>query len=358
MRGTALGLLCGALIGCRNEPIAQVIPVDSLPMDSLAFVLWVAQETSSILNDAIFRENAAIPSLLAVGGPLVAVGDSFPGILGRTFVWDTEASDYQPDDTRSDAPSGGTRFVLYDADPDNRVLRLPLTEIGHVDVVPEGGGHSVRAVVGAATVLDFFSSVTIPDTVYHMPCCSYAVLGRFPRKLSVAGTIWLGEMAVLLSYADTITGWAAVTTSGQLTDAVVSDIRRLHLLFPARGTAQFRSAVNSSVHFVDSDNSAEFRVAFPAQFDQDSIRVAVQLDGVRGYGIRRITINGKGDLLVVSDCEGRRCYRYHGEPIDTAQIQMLDEAILRSASMMIRPAYARFGILEAILAPAIFAVRD
>ena len=325
--------------------------------DSLPFVLWVAEETSAILDDgtSAFRKNPAIPSLLATGGQLVSVGERFTEVIGRTFVWDSAATGYQPDDARGDAPLDGTRFVLYDADPDNRALRFPLTETGYVDVVPEADGHRVRIVVGGAAVLDFFSFGTITG-VHTLPCCHFAVLGRFPRNLSAAGTIWLGEVALSFSYADTITGYTAYH-DGFFQDATVSDIRRMDVLLPARGTVQLRLEVGSNVRFIDSDNFADLRVAFPAKDGGDSVVVSVGLRGIRGsLYINSFTINGRDDLLVYSfDTCG--CYLYRGERINPVQIQMLDDAIRSSTRNMVLPAYLPFGVLEAILAPAIFPVR-
>lgn len=82
--------------------------------------------------------------------------------LGTTFVYDPDAGRYIADPTRTDAPSDGVRFELYedreDGSPD--VERI----VGHADLIDQGGdaeGVDLRlaAVIEGETVLDYRTAV-------------------------------------------------------------------------------------------------------------------------------------------------------------------------------------------------------
>jgi hypothetical protein len=58
-----------------------------------------------------------------------------PADVGRTFVWDVAGGTYTSS-TRSDAPAGAIRVLLYRIDQNTDWPRSPLTEIGTIDLYP------------------------------------------------------------------------------------------------------------------------------------------------------------------------------------------------------------------------------
>lgn len=58
-------------------------------------------------------------------------------LLGSTLTWNPDTGAYEPDPSRRDGPPSGVRLVMYEVDLETRTPALPLTEIGHVDLIDE-----------------------------------------------------------------------------------------------------------------------------------------------------------------------------------------------------------------------------
>ena len=135
-------------------------------------------------------EAAAAAQAFAVGpaaGPLLPVE-----FLGRTYVRD--ANGYVWDQTRTDAPANGVRFVLYEIDP--VTLRPGTTEIGYVDLLDE------------STTLAYVARViVVTGGVVRINYTVSAVVGSTSVTLTVSGFIGDGTDVVninlSMTFADT-----------------------------------------------------------------------------------------------------------------------------------------------------------
>ena len=87
-------------------------------------------------------------------------------LLGRTLVYDPDGNSYKIDSTRTGAPPDGVRFILYAFD----FLRpsLPLTEIGHLDIVDASTASTINvsmtADVQGATLLNYAVTGSLTET--------------------------------------------------------------------------------------------------------------------------------------------------------------------------------------------------
>lgn len=90
-------------------------------------------------------------------------------LLGRTLVYDPDGNSYKIDSTRTGAPPDGVRFILYKFDP-GTFLRpsLPLTEIGHLDIVDASTASTINvsmtADVQGATLLNYAVTGSLTET--------------------------------------------------------------------------------------------------------------------------------------------------------------------------------------------------
>jgi hypothetical protein len=85
-----------------------------------------------------------------------------PSVVGITFVYNTQTSEYEADTTRIGAPAAGVRFILYAVDPILFRVVTPLQEIGYVDLDDESSPTANRvritAVVGSVTALNYVAT--------------------------------------------------------------------------------------------------------------------------------------------------------------------------------------------------------
>lgn len=79
---------------------------------------------------------------------------------GQTFVYDAEYDHYVVS-SRTGAPANGARFVMYEMDVDDYRPRLPLREIGHLDLIDTGSGSTERMTVRAVRTAG--STLTLAD---------------------------------------------------------------------------------------------------------------------------------------------------------------------------------------------------
>ncbi len=90
-------------------------------------------------------------------------------LLGRTLVYDPDGNSFKIDSTRTGAPPDGVRFILYKFDP-GTFLRpsLPLTEIGHLDIVDASTASTINvsmtADVQGATLLSYAVTGALTET--------------------------------------------------------------------------------------------------------------------------------------------------------------------------------------------------
>ncbi len=118
------------------------------------------QASLAAASGSHWQASAAAEAFAAgpASGPLLP--DEF---AGRTYIRDVEG--YRWDETRSDAPTNGVRFVLYEVDP---VTREPgTTEIGYVDLLDEStlDAYVARVVVVTNGVvrINYFVSAGVQD---------------------------------------------------------------------------------------------------------------------------------------------------------------------------------------------------
>ena len=82
-----------------------------------------------------------------------------PSSLGRTYVYDPETRSYVVDPSRSDAPAGGVRFILYQlsaaGEPasDQPIGHADLTDVGAAE--PDAAGLSLEVVANGITCLSY-----------------------------------------------------------------------------------------------------------------------------------------------------------------------------------------------------------
>jgi hypothetical protein len=330
--------------------------------------------------------NPAVQSLIAAGKPLVQVADSFQNVLGRTFVFDPGTGQYVPDDARTGAPADGVRFILYtvhgstyseDGYSDLEV-RLPLREVGFAEVAGVSGapgalgsGHagaaraattSVRAVIDGTTSLEYTTTGAITDGAMSDIWRPISVLAG-PRQLSAAGTVAVGAGTIEFTYSD----WVDAANSPEGYADGIQDSREYRAARQGLGEARVDGFVGSSIRFADSDRSASLRVAFPSGNggSGDSTVVDVGISGIRGFvEIILLAIDGDLTALTWGTCHMADggyytgCFRHGADSVVSGELERFRNAVATAGGALCIPAYwRRPGPIEALLAPALFAVR-
>lgn len=110
----------------------------------------------------------------AIGAGTALIPVMRSNVLGKTFVYDPSVRKYVPDPARTDAPSNGVRFILYDVDPNENPL--PSNEIGYADLTDErrssanSAGIRLEAVIGGVTKLaySFDLSGSVQTAQFHV----------------------------------------------------------------------------------------------------------------------------------------------------------------------------------------------
>ncbi len=87
-----------------------------------------------------------------------------PSVLGHTYTYNTTTHRYEPNASRSGAPSNGVRFILYAVGPDSHEP-IVSQEIGYADLTDQMvAGFAVslrlRAVASGSTFLDYAFTLT------------------------------------------------------------------------------------------------------------------------------------------------------------------------------------------------------
>lgn len=115
-------------------------------------------------------------------------------LLGKTLVFDPELGRYVPDESRTDAPENGVRFILYELDPETHELVLPLVEVGHLDIVDTSTSSALNVglitVVEGVTLIDLATSLTATETSADVTLTGFISDGEetFDVDLSVTAT--------------------------------------------------------------------------------------------------------------------------------------------------------------------------
>lgn len=162
-----------------------------------------------------------------------AVLHSGAQFVGRTLVLVTKDGEYLFEDSRSEAPSNGTRFMLYRTDDGGLVE--PLDKWGWVDIKWSQGESLEIAISGTADGLEFLTftgegtpQVILSDQLWTVEWVANTELAA--GALSVTGVVyWPGAEAVQFEYNRTaeyfgepvrgqisaINEWAVPTASGR-----------------------------------------------------------------------------------------------------------------------------------------------
>ncbi len=172
-----------AVQGAFSAAVFESLAIGSqdfiLVADSTPLPVALLQASVAAASAGSHWEAAGVAQAFAAGpasGPLLP--DQF---LGRTYVRDVDG--YRWDETRSDAPANGVRFVLYEVDP---VTGTPgTTEIGYVDLIDESTSlaYIARVVVATGGVVRINYTVS-------------AVVGEQSVTLTVSGFIGDGTTQV------------------------------------------------------------------------------------------------------------------------------------------------------------------
>jgi len=239
----------------------------------------------------------------AAGSKLLATSAAPAAVLipaeyrGLTLTY-TPDEGYGVDESRTEAPSNGIRFILYAVNPVTGEITEPLTEIGYADLTDEGGENS--AAIGLAVVSD---GVTYLD--YTVTLTGTIVAPTF----TIAGFISDGtEQATFTlahSYAVNIAG-ITVTIDYEIS---VTD-------FSMDVFLQF-------VHSNDESETATVDISFTSGTDTATIYGTTE-DGVgtlevRGNGVLFATVALTDTSVTVVDGEG--------EPLTQDEIETLQELI-------------------------------
>lgn len=114
------------------------------------------------------------------------------GLLGKTFVFNLTTGQYELDDTRTDAPSNGVRFILYAVDPITLQPIDPLQEVGYVDIVDTSSLPTINvaltAVVDDVTLIDYDVTATATETQFSMNSDGFLSDGTDQLNFDVALT--------------------------------------------------------------------------------------------------------------------------------------------------------------------------
>lgn len=154
---------------------------------------WEALEVAE-LGGAALGSDATLAAARRVAAAVSSIPVISPGARGTTFVIDPATGEYTPDPARTDAPSNGVRFILYDVNP---ITGEPLLgqEIGYADLVDEGdstAGVALRLTVvsGGETYVEYSVRVNGNGTAGTIEVDGYIrdAEERLDFQLDIVGT--------------------------------------------------------------------------------------------------------------------------------------------------------------------------
>ena len=330
--------------------------MDSTGLDSLELVLRAVAQANTILRDGVIplAENPAIQSLRALGAPIVRVADAGQAVVGRTLVLDAATLRYVPDEGRPGGPSDGTRFILYAVDTTSRAARVPLSEVGYLDVAGLSGSavasRTVHAVIAGTTAFSYRASGVLSDpSTGFVNCCNHGVLAG-PRQISAAGTLMGSAGPVAFTYADSI-----------VVSSIIDDGRNYDALPTSGGNVKVKAVM--FYHPDESDSEVSIWIAFPGgpRGRNDSTVVGVRADR---FGNLQVGVSGSGAVSYgacrPSPNVAVPCFRFRGDSIlsDTlVEFVGLVRQVRRSLNLSVFGDGAWLASAEAFVAPVIFAAR-
>jgi len=114
------------------------------------------------------RLRTALPEYIRLGnsGVTAVIPDS---LKGKTFEWNTDSLDYEVT-TRTGAPAGGVRFILYAIDSTTSQPAIPLVESATLDVLDESDATTtkihliVKGISGTPTFFDYTFALAYTQT--------------------------------------------------------------------------------------------------------------------------------------------------------------------------------------------------
>lgn len=251
----------------------DIVPLSALPQPGDGLVGWADRLRSSVTQ---------------LGGS-EAVANIPVAVLGSTFVYNPLTEQYELDESRTDAPANGVRFVLYAVNPILLQPIEPLQEIGYLDIT---------------------DSSSLPTLTIGME----AVINEVPLiQMNVTGTY--SETAADLSYTGFLSdgeGELEFGIDAEFSQDVMSldfeasfGIYTVSLSF---GGNELLSTGTITAGISDADDAIEFTISVANDAIQD------------GSGV---TINGDPVAIISGTLENPTITNGIGDPLTEGELQAL-----------------------------------
>ncbi len=145
----------------------------------------------------------------------------FPAnLLGKTYVYNPQTSQFEIDDARTGAPAAGVRFILYAVDPIARQIVTPLNEVGYLDLIdvstPSADAVQIVAVIGTITYIDYTASATTNTNSASLNATGFVSDGTDQIDFNL--TLTVSQTAITADYTLS-SGAASVRLQVNLTQA-------------------------------------------------------------------------------------------------------------------------------------------
>ncbi len=212
-------------------------------------------------------------------------------VLGTTFVWDTQLSEYVPDLQRTDAPDNGVRFVLYAVNPILQLPIDPLEEIGFIDIIDTSSLPTIAIAMHAVVGTDTLISNTVSGT-----------FGETSASITAAGFLSDG--------VDRLNFTMSITATG--TDAVISF-----------GISHGGFTIGFTLTG-DLDAEAGTIVVTFADSDGNTIILTLIDDGLGNFGTGSgVTFNGSDVAIISGSFDNPTITNAEGDPLTLAELEAL-----------------------------------
>lgn len=218
---------------------------------------------------------------------------------GLTLVYNPETEDYEVDESLEGAPDNGIRFILYAVNPLSKDIALPLTEIGHADLLDEStetaGTVRIIAISGDIEFMNY--TVSLTGTALNP---SVQILGRVSD----------GTTVVELD----LTNSASINIGGA-TVSLVYDIA-----IPSRNFE-----ISATLTIEVSVQTEQTTVTIDVRFTEgrDSVQIAGTI--VNDVGTLEVLVNGDVFALVTQSGDGFSVTGADGSDLTLEQARALEE---------------------------------
>lgn len=171
----SLNVFTGLILGAVGP---DVVPVGTLPTPGEGLSGWADGLRMSV---GTLYEDGGIASI-----PV--------GLTGKTLTYNPSTGQYEIDDTRTDAPANGVRFILYAVDPILQQPIQPLQEIGYIDVIDNSSfptaSIEMAAVIGTDTLIAMDVTGTFSQTTADLAYTGFLSdgEGRLDFQIQANGT--------------------------------------------------------------------------------------------------------------------------------------------------------------------------